>query len=508
MPTFEIQTPAGLFRVDAPDQMTALQQISKLAQAAPDNSLAGSAKALGTGLVEGTANLGGLPADLTGLAAKGVDYLRGTDTAQQAVAPFTDRFGSQNIQRAIESQTGPLYQPQTGTEKALASVGSFAPAALAGPGGLARRVATQVVAPGLASEAAGQLAQGTGYEPVAKIAGALAGGVGASMAARAATAGRGLPAVPAAADITVATRAGYNTPAIQSLEIAPAYADRVATTIENNLRRQRFSPTDPQTATVYGLVNDMRTPQFGANHTLNDFDATRRRLNEIVATGQGSGAEAARQAVRTIDAATIRGIPRRYVVSGDAAQAGADLAAARSNAAAGFRSDLVAQFLQRASNTAAATHSGANLENEIYKQVRSALNSNTALRGWSPEEREALRAVLPGVGSSILRSSAKVLGGGGGLGQLASGAAGAAMFGPLGAAAFPLLGRGLNMLGSSMAQNRLQSVGDLVRSRSALYGPANYAARQAALGGGLLAGLPPPQQLALQGLLASRLQAP
>lgn len=503
MPVFEVQTDSGTFQIDAPDQNTALGALKSL-PTGPENSLAGSAKALGSGVAEGVIGLAGLPGDAVDLASRGIDAVAGTNTAD-TIGKAGKYFGSEHYKNAIEKRLGELPKPQTDTEKYLHSIGSFAPALVGGPESLALKIGTRMVAPGVASEAAGQMAEGTGYEPLARVAGALGGAVGASKLASAATAPKAA-AVPTAAE-NAALKSGYQGPATKTLEINPTYAEKVADTAAANLQRQKFSVKDPETATVYSLLEDLKKPEFGATHRMADFDNTRRRLNEI-AGSEGSGANAAQQAIRTIDAATLR-IPSSAVVAGDARAAAKELFDARKAAAVEFRDKKIMSVLEKAANTASATHSGGNLENEIYKQVRTMLNNpRQHLRGWTAEEKDALRAVLPGHGANALRRAGKMMGGGGGLGQLASGAAGTAMFGPAGMIALPALGLGLNKLGSTMATNRLNNVSDTLRARSPAYSPANRAQRQALLAGGIMKGLPEREQLALQALIAARQQSP
>lgn len=501
MPVFEIQNESGTFQIEAPDQNTALSALSSL-PSGPENSLAGSAKALAAGAGEGVAGLVGIPGDIAELGARGIDRATqfvgnklGIDVNKREDRAPT--YGVDGAKKSIESVTGEFYKPQTDTEKYLHSVGSFLPAVAGGPGGLAAKVATRAVIPGVASEAAGQLAEGSGYEPLARIAGGLGGAVLGGKIASGIGAPK-VPAVPTAEENAAFKSAKYKSPATDALEINPTYAEKVSDSIKQNLQRAKFSEKDPATATVYSHIEDLKKPEFGATHKLADFDNTRRRLNEIAGSG-GSAGEAAQRAIRSIDAATLR-IPNSMVVAGDARAAAKDLFDARKAAAVGFRQDKIAKVLRDATDTAIATHSGGNVENEIYKQVRTMLkNPGKHLRGWTAEEKDALRAVLPGYGANALRRAGKVLGGGGGLGQLASGSAGAAMFGPAGMFALPALGMGANRLGAAFAQSRLNNVSETLRARSPLYGPANQAARQASLQrGGLLAGLPPAQAMALQ----------
>lgn len=503
MPIFEVQTDSGTFQIEAPDQSAALDALKSL-PSAPENSLAGAGKALVSGLGEGAIALAGLPADAANLATRGIDAVAGTKT-NAAVAPIAGVIGSDAIRKGIERNTGAqFYKPQTSAEKFLRTTAGFLPASIGGPAGIAQRVLTRTVAPGVASEAAGQLTEGTAFEPVARIAGALSGAAGASAATRA-VARHNAPPVPTNQQIANATTAGYQGPAAQALEINAGGVNQFVDRVINNLRRDRFS--ERQAGQTYDLLGSLRTPEFGITHRLQDFDSVRRRLNTI-AKAEGTDGEAARRVIRSIDSFTLR-VPQRHVIAGDARAAGRELFEGRANAAANFRSERVQQALERARNTAVATHSGGNLENEIYKQVRTMLNNpRQHLRGWSAEEREALRAVLPGTGRNALRRVGKVAGGGGGLGQLASGGAGAAIFGWPGAFVLPAIGMTANRAGSALAERRISAVDELLRSRAPAFGAANRAARQQVLAGGILAGLPSQQHLALQGLLASRLQQP
>lgn len=497
MPIFEIESDGKVFQVDAPDQASALDALSSM-PSAPENSLAGSAKALGSGLVGGAASLAGLPADLLDLGSRGFDYVTGKKS-NESIAPAVKPYGGEAFKRRLEGVTGELYKPQTTLEKYLHTAGEFAPAALMGPGGIARRVGANVLAPAVASETAGQLTEGTSLEPVARVAGALGGAVGGSKIANALTKPRA-PAVPSMDDIAASKRSLYDSPDIKDVRLAPKAVEAVINRIEKNLKAEYLDA--PAT---YRLLDAAKKPMNGPNHSLQDLDNIRRRLNETAAAG-GSEGEAARRAVTFLTNIEPHwGKIPGAVIKGDIRAAAGDLQAARANAAVGFRHKKVEEVLEKAANTATATHSGGNLENEIYKAVRTMLNNpKKHLRGWTKEEIAELKSVLPGLGRNALRRVGKLFGGGGGLGQLASGGAGGAMFGFPGMVALPAIGVGANKLGSSLAQRKLQGVGETLRARSPLYGSANQAQRQAQIsGGGLLSGIPRNEQLALQALIAA-----
>lgn len=86
---------------------------------------------------------------------------------------------SADIQGGIEKVTGPFRKPQNQTEEDAQTVGEFLPAALAGPGGIARKVITQDAIPAAASIVAGRYSDQSPY--IKALAGFLAGGAGVAL---------------------------------------------------------------------------------------------------------------------------------------------------------------------------------------------------------------------------------------------------------------------------------------------------------------------------------------
>jgi hypothetical protein len=175
----------------------AMKSYAQERQAEKPNVAADVAKSGGVGVAKGGIALLGLPGDLAELGARGIDRATkfiggklGVDVPDRPDRAPT--YGSADIQKAVESQTGEFYQPKTLPGKYAQTTGEFA-AGLAGGGGLGalgRRAVTQVLAPGLASEATGQAASkfiGESAEPYGKVVGALAGGLAPSAIARAVT---------------------------------------------------------------------------------------------------------------------------------------------------------------------------------------------------------------------------------------------------------------------------------------------------------------------------------
>jgi hypothetical protein len=147
------------------------------------------AKSGGIGVVKGIIGLAGAPGDLAELGARGIDRATrlvgktlGIDVPVREDRPAT--YGSADIQKAVEGQTGEFYKPQTTPGEYAQTIGEFAPAAVAGPGGMARKLTMQAVLPGVASEAAGQYTKGTAAEPYARAGAAIATGLGGAALTR------------------------------------------------------------------------------------------------------------------------------------------------------------------------------------------------------------------------------------------------------------------------------------------------------------------------------------
>lgn len=147
------------------------------------------------GLRKGVVSLPGIPGSLEQLGRMGIDFaapklgFADPETVKGQVLPTgadyqrADQFGDE---RLGIGGAGQYYQPQTTAGKYAGTVAEFAPN-LVVPGGVAQRVVMNTALPAVASEAAGQMTEGTKYEPAARIAGAIAGPTVPRMAMRAVT---------------------------------------------------------------------------------------------------------------------------------------------------------------------------------------------------------------------------------------------------------------------------------------------------------------------------------
>jgi hypothetical protein len=135
----------------------------------------------GTGLARGAAGLVGLPGDLFKWVNADLDWAHDKLTGtKHPPTPMPDWLPtSENIRNVASDVTGvTLPEPKTQLGRYVETVGEFAPSALAGPGSLAGRLTKFAVAPGIASEAAGEATQGTPLEvPARLVASVAAGGI-------------------------------------------------------------------------------------------------------------------------------------------------------------------------------------------------------------------------------------------------------------------------------------------------------------------------------------------
>jgi hypothetical protein len=131
-------------------------------------------KSLGSGAARGSAQLVGLPgtiSDLMDIGAKRAGLL--TENA-----PGSPLSGA-SLERGMSALTGgaTAYQPQTTPGQYAGTVAEFLPGAVAlGGGGILGPAVRYGVIPGLASETAGQLTEGTAAEPWARTGAALTAG--------------------------------------------------------------------------------------------------------------------------------------------------------------------------------------------------------------------------------------------------------------------------------------------------------------------------------------------
>lgn len=187
-------------------------------------------KSAGSGLARGAADLVGLPGTISDAFNNGMSYITGLPQLPQSP------LSGNTLRGAASAVTGGAtdYQPQTTAGEYASTAGEFVPGAMAFGGGTLGSAVRYGVVPGLASEGAGQLTEGTGYEPYARVAAALVAPVAVGAAGRAITPFPASEARLAQADIlanegvdlTAAQRTGSKSLGYRESELGgPAAAD-------------------------------------------------------------------------------------------------------------------------------------------------------------------------------------------------------------------------------------------------------------------------------------------
>lgn len=153
----------------------------------PETSAMSLAQNLGAGVLEGFAAAPPTPQDVAKVILSGGTYaleklgaispekassLQKGIQAPKLEIPTPAKVGEMAFNTYVRPQ---LPQARTTPEQYARTIGQFAPAVIS-PGSAARRAAA-VIVPAVASETAGQLTEGSAYEPWARLAAGVAGGV-------------------------------------------------------------------------------------------------------------------------------------------------------------------------------------------------------------------------------------------------------------------------------------------------------------------------------------------
>lgn len=118
------------------------------------------------------------------------DAIKGVRTALSVINPMGDLAPTNDeLKKQVEQNvTGELYTPKTTPGKYANTISEFVPGSL-GPGGPLKNFIKFAAIPGLVSEGAGQLTQGTAAEPWARAIGAVVPATAASLLTRPSVAG-------------------------------------------------------------------------------------------------------------------------------------------------------------------------------------------------------------------------------------------------------------------------------------------------------------------------------
>lgn len=438
--------PAKRYRLVSPPQEQAVNEAGKADRTMSGGEMAADvAKSGGIGLAQGAIGLAGLPGDAREFAAGAAGWLGGdtaagaTRAAFNAIPGFSNMPTSSQIKGGVEGVTGEFYQPKSTAGEYARTVGEFAPAAVAGPGGLVRKAAMTVI-PAVASETAGQATKGTAFEPVARFAGALAGGV--------ASAGKaGKQAINGAQlvdEARTAKTAAYRAAEQAGVRYSPQAFDGLVNDVGAALAQGGVNQMrHPRAVSMYQDMDKMR----GQSPSLTELD----QLRQVVARDVAGATDQAERHFGKLMMGKIDefvdAADQTMVSAGDPQQAAGLIRAAREANQRYRKLETVTNAVTKAERRAASTGSGGNADNQIRQNIRGIMDSERKSRGFSKDELGKMDQVVRGTkGQNALRLAGKLSPQGNGL--MAALGIGGAMANPVlgvpalvGAAAKPLAER-------------------------------------------------------------------
>lgn len=288
------------------------------------------------------------------------------------------------------------------------------------------------------------------------------------------------PQVPTARELLKAGGQGFDAMRATGAEFSSANVKQLAETLMARLSESGLD--DVVAKNTHRTLKKLANPPEDSVATITNLHTARRTFGEIAGNFKKPSDQRAAAQVRNELDNFISGrsdlVPQIGPPTPAQQAAGRLLEDANANFAAGKRSDLV-QGIDRASDLrSAAANSGKNIGNTIRQRVASALLKQRDTAGFSDAEKDLLEGIVRGSRSAnVTRDVGNLLGGGGGLGMLATGAAGggtgALIGGPAGAAIGSALGTGTGFavkgLSNRITQRALNSADEALRMRSPLF---------------------------------------
>jgi hypothetical protein len=472
-------------------------------------------KSAGSGLVKGITHIPGIYGDLQqiGSAArtflenkfgapggKAVKWLEEQSKPYQKYAERGDTMfmppmpTSGDVQGVIEQKTGKLYEPQTTPGHYAQTVTEMAPSALMGAGGLGQRAVMNALVPGVASETAGHLTKGTAWEPWARAGAAVTAPYAAGKLVNAAR--TPIVELPNSQQLKDAGGVGFEEfrnsglvlksgGSAGSTALAPAGVTTPSEGVKAVGEKMRSALEDmgldsSLAGKTFERVAKLENPPANSVLTAANLHSIRQNLGKIgeevnPLTGKPTQDAAAASVAKRILDDYISSPPAADIIT-NAPGAVDTFKKALGNYSAGSRSGMLDRKLEQAEVRSDVANSGQNYANTARARVADIYLSPKQHSGWNPDELAQAKKVTEGtVPGNLARIAGNMLGGGGGLGALASSAAGAGagsmLGGPFGAAAgatAPAFGLALKKLSQASNNRQIDLLDQMIRSRSPL----------------------------------------
>lgn len=490
MPVFEIETPEGVFEVEAPDMDTAVRVLSgqkgapapepvttpKQDRVAPDG-WSPQAEADAYEKVRGN----GTFADMTDSAMRGIPFsdeiTSGIGAPFRAAGSWLQGEGF-DIGREYDRkmQVEAELQRRRDERSPIASTagqiaGGLGVGGVAAKGGLSLLQGAKPTLGSLAGRGAAEgviwgglygAGEGRGLEERASNAlfGAGTGtAVGAAGGAVARIGAKNVPKAPSIDDLRAAGQAAYQRADQAGVVFTPNALAKVRSNIVADFTDFGFLPANqPGAAAVLKQIEAMQ----GQNVTLKGLDTLRKMASNAYQPGNKPNNALVAKMIDRIDELVAKPA-RADILMGNAREGMKALQEARGIWSRMSKAEQVATAIERAELRAASTGSGGNVDNATRQNLRRLLEKG---RGFTAEERKALEKVVRGTkGQNALRLAGKLSPQGNGL-MAALGIGGTMVNPAVGIAS--LTGLGAKAVADGMTQKNAALLQALIRNGGAL----------------------------------------
>lgn len=285
--------------------------------------------------------------------------------------------------------------------------------------------------------------------------------------------------VPRQAPLTQALRAeadaGYTTARAFPIEFHDQSIANMANGIRSALQR-RFGYRENVAGGTLSALDYMAEPSANGRRNIADIDSIRQNLGHIARQVDANGhrtsdAGAASHAIEMLDNSML-GLGANDIASGTHLLPDmlSELNNARGNYAAYMRSDVIDRAIDRAQRQAAASGTGANIDNVIRQRFNSILNNPRLAQRYTDNELAMIREVAEG---NVGRNTGRYLGRLSPSGIVS--ATGSAALGHLlgvhgaGQATLPTIGAISKTIADARTRAAAQRVSEAVRQRSPLF---------------------------------------
>jgi hypothetical protein len=289
---------------------------------------------------------------------------------------------------------------------------------------------------------------GAAGPPVAKLVGAAAG----RMLSKA-------PKIPTTAELGTAKQQAYQAVDSSGVRYSPKAFNYLASIIESDNLAKNISPTRHPKA--FSMMEDIKArAATGKAPTITELDQLRQEVARDVANAPDKAERYfGTRMIKKIDEFIDRA--DNTMATGDPQQTAAMIREARALNARSEKAKIVDELMDKATRQAARAGSGGNINNATRQQFEKILNQKRLGRGFTAEEKDAVRQVVMGPGQKYLRLAGKLSPSGNGL--MAALGIGATAANPLMAIA-PATGMAAKATVDAMTAKNARLVSELVRA--------------------------------------------